>query len=172
MKQQRLIWGYAMIILIAGIEMAHPVVAQVQPSISTLENGELAEAKRLNQQVIQLSNQGKYDRAIPLAKSALVIREKALGKDHPDVAQSLNNLAELYRNQGKYAQAEPLYLRALAIYEKVLGKDHPSVTTSLNNLAELYRNQGKYAQAEPLYLRALAINEKALGKQRPSRCCY
>jgi CHAT domain-containing protein/lipopolysaccharide biosynthesis regulator YciM len=168
MKQQRLIWGYAMMILIAGIEMAHPVVAQVQPPASTLENGELAEAKRLNQQVIQLSNQGNYDRAIPLAKSALAIREKVLGKDHPDVATSLNNLAELYRNQEKYAQAEPLYQRALAIYEKALGKVHPDVATSLNNLAGLYDSQGKYAQAESLYQRALAIYEKALGKDHPS----
>ncbi len=41
--------------------------------------------------------------------------------EHPDVAQSLNNLAELYRVQGRYAEAEPLYQRALAIREKALG---------------------------------------------------
>ena len=42
------------------------------------------------------------------------ILEQALGKDHPDVAASLNNLAELYRAQGRYADAEPLYRRSLA----------------------------------------------------------
>ena len=42
----------------------------------------------------------------------------ALGPDHPDVAASLNNLAELYRAQGKYADAEPLYQRALVIRAK------------------------------------------------------
>ena len=52
---------------------------------------------------------------------------KALGPDHPNVATSLNNLAELYRNQGKYAEAEPLYKRSLAIREKALGPDHPDV---------------------------------------------
>jgi len=35
--------------------------------------------------------------------------KKALGPDHPDVATSINNLAELYDNQGRYAEAEPLY---------------------------------------------------------------
>ena len=37
--------------------------------------------------------QGRYAEAEPLYKRSLAIREKALGPDHPDVAQSLNNLA-------------------------------------------------------------------------------
>ncbi len=98
---------------------------------------------------------------------SLVISEKALGPEHPDVATSLNNLALLYYNQGKYADAEPLYKRALAIKEKALGPEHPSVATSLNNLAALYRVQGRYAEAEPLHKRALAIREKALGPDHP-----
>ncbi|MBI9078079.1 MAG: tetratricopeptide repeat protein [Desulfatibacillum sp.] len=32
-----------------------------------------------------------------------------LGKDHPSVATSCNNLAALYQDQGKYGEAEPLY---------------------------------------------------------------
>ena len=74
-----------------------------------------------------------------MAQQVLAIREKALGPDHPDVAQALNNLAVLYYKQGRYAEAEPLYKRALAIGEKALGPDHPDVATALNNLAELYR---------------------------------
>ena len=59
--------------------------------------------------------QGKYAEAEALYKRALAIREKALGQDHPDVADILNNLAIVYENQGKYAEAEGLYQRALAI---------------------------------------------------------
>jgi len=90
-----------------------------------------------------------------------------LGSDHPDVANSLNNLAGLYRNQGRYSEAEPLYKRALSIREKVLGSDHPDVALSLNSLAGLYRNQGRYSEAEPLYKRALSIVEKVLGSEHP-----
>ena len=39
--------------------------------------------------------QGKYAEAEPLYKRALAIREKTLGREHPDVAQSLNYLAGL-----------------------------------------------------------------------------
>ena len=45
--------------------------------------------------------------AEPLYKRALAIWEKALGPEHPHVAASLNNLAELYRAQGKHTEAEP-----------------------------------------------------------------
>ena len=55
----------------------------------------------------------------------MAIREKVLGKNHPDVANSLNNLAVLYYELGKYAAAEPLYHRSLAIWGKTLGEDHP-----------------------------------------------
>ena len=69
--------------------------------------------------------QGQYAQAEPLYQRSLAIREKALGPDHPDVAQSLNNLAGLYDTQGQYAQAEPLYQRSLAIWEKALGPGPP-----------------------------------------------
>jgi len=68
---------------------------------------------------------------------------------HPDVAQSLNNLAGLYRAQGAYPKAEPLFVRALAIREKALGPMHPLVANTLNNLARLYQAQGASPKAEP-----------------------
>jgi CHAT domain-containing protein len=95
------------------------------------------------------------------------IREKVLGKLHPDYANSCNNLAVLYENQGLYSKAEPLYLEAKDIKEKVLGKLHPNYATSCNNLAKLYRNQGLSSKAEPLYLEAKDIREKVLGKLHP-----
>jgi tetratricopeptide (TPR) repeat protein len=73
------------------------------------------EAATLSQKVTELSKQGRYFEAIPLAQRALAIREKALGPDHIDVALSLYSLAGLYRVQGRYADAEPLFKRSLAI---------------------------------------------------------
>ena len=114
-----------------------------------------------------LQKMGQYADAEPLFRRALAIDEKALGKDHPDVASSLNNLALLLYSQGKYGEAEPLCRRALAIHEKALGKDHPDVAIDLNNFALLLYSQGKYGEAEPLYRRALVIREKALGPDHP-----
>ena len=65
-------------------------------------------------------------RAQSFFQRALAIRERALGPDHPEVAQSLNNLAGLHTAQGEDVQAESLYKRALAIYEKVLAPGNPT----------------------------------------------
>ena len=94
-------------------------------------------------------------------RRALAIWEKALGPEHPDVATSLNNLAELYCDQGQYAKAEPLYKRALAIWEKALGPEHPDVATSLENYAPLLRNMGRSEEATRVESRANAIRAKS-----------
>lgn len=47
-----------------------------------------------------------------MAKKSLVLAETNAGPNHPDVATSLNNLAELYKAQGRYRQAEQLNKRA------------------------------------------------------------
>jgi len=110
-----------------------------------------------------------YVKSEKFYRRALAITEKALGKDHPDVANILNELGELLGLFiGDIDEAMPLFERALAIREKSLGKDHPSVADSLNHLADFYGLQGDYAKPIPMHVRALAIYEKALGKDHPS----
>ena len=46
------------------------------------------------------------------------------GREHADVAASINNLAVLYENQVRYPKAEVYYRTALDIREKALGGDH------------------------------------------------
>jgi tetratricopeptide (TPR) repeat protein len=108
-------------------------------------------------------SQGFYALAEPWFINCLRVAEQRLGAGHPDVAKSLNNLAELYRNQGRSTKAEPLYVRALEIWEQQLGADHSDAATILNNLALLYESQRRYSEAEPLYGRALEIWEQQLG---------
>jgi CHAT domain-containing protein len=118
-------------------------------------------------------NLGRYADAEPLFRRSLEIREKQLGRDHPnlgdslDVAESLINLANLYCELGRYADAEPHFRRGLEILEKQLGRDHPYVANSLNNLANLYSALGRYADAESLYRRSLEIKEKQRGRDHP-----
>jgi Flp pilus assembly protein TadD/DNA polymerase III delta prime subunit len=107
--------------------------------------------------------QGQYQQAEPWCVAARDIASQRFDAHHPDVARSLNNLAELYRAQGCYGEAEPLYVRSLSIKEQQLGANHPSVATSLDNLALLYDSQGRYKEAEPLCIRALLIREQQLG---------
>jgi CHAT domain-containing protein/Tfp pilus assembly protein PilF len=135
--------------------------------IATNDDRALQEARRLIEKGLEPQREGKYDEALPLIARALEIRESILGPGHPDVASTINILANLYYSKGDYAKAEPLYQRALDIREKALGPNHPQVASSLNNLANLFVDLGDYVKAEPLHLRSLAIWEKALGPEHP-----
>ena len=125
------------------------------------------QANKLEDKFLKLYDAGRYADAIPIAQRVLTIREKALGRNHPDVAIALDNLANLYRLQGRFADAEPLLQRSLAIREQALGHDDPDIAGSLLNLAALYLDQSRYADAEPLLQQSLAIWEKALGRDHP-----
>ena len=113
--------------------------------------------------------QGDRAGAQSLYERVLAIREKALGPEHPETAESLLNLALLRQTRGDLAGAQLLYERALAIRAKALGPEHPETAESLFDLASLRRAQGDLAGAQSLYERALAIREKALGPEHPAR---
>lgn len=148
----------SLLLLVLLIQTSFPVRGEAQ----TLE-----EARRLNDEVLELHRQGEPGQARARAERALAIRRQLLGEDHPLVAESLNNLGQLHAALGDYAGAESYLKQALLIDERVFGPSHPNVATGLNNLAEVYRAAGDDARAFPLMQRALSIDEKALGPEDP-----
>ena len=60
-------------------------------------------------------SQGKYEEALDYYNKALTIRINKLGEDHPDVATTYNNIANVYDSQGKYEEALDYYNKALTI---------------------------------------------------------
>lgn len=101
-------------------------------------------------------------------QQVLAIRKQTLGSAHPDVADSLNNLALVYHTQENFAQAEPLYREALALREQILGPEHLDIAQSLHNLAGLYQIQGNAERAEYYYRQALSMRQKILQGPHPS----
>jgi hypothetical protein len=55
----------------------------------------------------------------PLPQGSLAIREKALGPEHPNVALSLKNYADLLREIGRSEEAQEMEARAQAIRSKL-----------------------------------------------------
>jgi tetratricopeptide (TPR) repeat protein len=60
------------------------------------------------------------------------IREQQLGADHPDVANSLFNLADLYHNTQRHPEALQSIQRAIQIYEQKLGTEHPTTQNAIS----------------------------------------
>lgn len=137
----------------------------------------------LNDLADVLYAQGKYGSATEsLYGRALESLETINGRDHPDVANILNNLAALHQVRGDYRQAEALSQRSVSILEDIFenkralitGLDPDTVTAlkqihqqSLTHLATALRSQARYGAAEPLYRSALAIAEDTFGPQHP-----
>ena len=134
-----------------------------QPNVSP----ELLQSNQLNSTVIKLYNEGKYDDALPLAKQALELREKALGSSDENLIPLLINLAELYRAKKKPGQAQRFLERALKIGESVFGPEDIRITRLLDKLAFVVYGQANEHSAENLFARSLVIKQKAFGPEHP-----
>ena len=75
----------------------------------------------------------KFQKAIIILEEILIARKEILGSDHPDVANTLNNLASNYEGLGMLGKAEENYKNAHIISEKKLGKYHPLTNQILIN---------------------------------------
>jgi tetratricopeptide (TPR) repeat protein len=94
----------------------------------------------------------------------VALMREMLGCDHPNIADMLRKLADLYCRLRMLGKMEPVLLESLRIREHVFGVDHLCVATELKNLAMLYLAQERCAAAEPLLKRAIAIRQNNLGR--------
>jgi len=110
--------------------------------------------------------QRKYTQALPLYRSVLAMREKALSSADPLLAEVWNDLGFLSLHLGRYKEAETWLGKAVEVWEKTRGSEAYSAV-ALSNLALLRRLEGSFAVAEFLYTRALAIEESVFGRDHP-----
>jgi tetratricopeptide (TPR) repeat protein len=109
----------------------------------------------------------RYPEAKRSLLRSLALSEKAYGPDHPAVAATILNLANVEHLLGDVRGAEAMYERALRLLERAYGPDHPMVALATGNLATAIHARGDLKAAKLLYERALAIDEKRLGSGHP-----
>ena len=84
--------------------------------------------------------------------------------DLPNVAKTLNNLANLHSDTNEMAIAEQEYQEALQIRRELAVENPrsflPDVANTLNNLANLHQNKNEMAIAEQEYQEALQIRRE------------
>ena len=86
--------------------------------------------------------QGDFRTAERHLKRAVELQETTLGPQHPDVANTLNNLGVVYEHLEETARAEQSYRRAYAIARAALPADDPSVALSARNLRDFCEARG------------------------------
>jgi len=94
------------------------------------------------EQAEQAAGAGDYFAAERLLRDAASRQEATLGPFHPDLVNTLNNLAVVYETIDQPADAERCYRRAYSIAMTSLAPDHPFVATSEKNFKDFCDSRG------------------------------
>src|SRR5262245_42603741 len=95
-------------------------------------------------------------------REAASLQERTRGSNHPDLANTFNNLGVVCERSGKPDEAEACYRRAYAIAARGFPADHPFVETSRKNLEDLCHHRGR-----PLDMRAFDSEADAPRPDQP-----
>lgn len=114
----------------AGPAAPAPPNASAPPRQQTQSESPADEAKRLSQSVAELYKQKKYDEALPPARRAVELAEKAYGPEHRFTGSTLANLAVVLIGKKQLDEALRLYERILTIREKATGPSLPFERTA------------------------------------------
>ncbi|GBG26643.1 Kinesin light chain 3 [Hondaea fermentalgiana] len=105
------------------------------------------------------------------ARRGLDIREKVLGRDHIDYADSCMNMARFLLGvpdaEERIEETREFFAEAKRVKGALLGPDHPDFSQVLYNLAKVEGRLGNFEEAEHLYDQALAGWRKSLGDDHP-----
>ncbi len=125
------------------------------------------EARALNGHGLTLRLLGRFAEAEDHYRQTIEIGNATIGKDHPNYAIHLNNLAGVVQAQGRVEEAEALYRQAIEIGKATIGEDHPDYAIRLNNLAHVVGEQGRIEEAETLFRQAIKIDKATIGEHQP-----
>ncbi|UCG11690.1 MAG: tetratricopeptide repeat protein [Deltaproteobacteria bacterium] len=121
----------------------------------------------LTERVFSLCKQGLLSRAASVAEEALEFAENTFEADHPNIAQSLDNMAQINYSLGRHAE-KLLFEQTLFGMEKEAPRaDLNDCQPSLENIVLSNVAKHKYAEAEYLFKRALQIKAKTLLPDHP-----
>ncbi|HET7584537.1 MAG TPA: serine/threonine-protein kinase [Gemmatimonadaceae bacterium] len=115
-----------------------------------------------------LSQRGKHDEAIAMARRALELRRKQYGPDNLAVYYQLSNVAYALMNAGRYAEAEPLLRQVIARYRRSYDGPQPQISNALNGISSYFRDRGQLDSAEYYLKQSMAMTIALWGEPHPT----
>jgi tetratricopeptide (TPR) repeat protein len=106
---------------------------------------------------------GDREQALRAHQEALALKERALGRDHPDVGISEGNISVVLAGLGRNQEALEHVDRSIQILENGLGAGHPVMAAELNNRGEILNALGRSRDARASFEKARIIWERELG---------
>ena len=71
------------------------------------------------------AGKGDLENVLCQFQKALEIQTRVFGSDHPDVADSKENIGLVFQKMTKKSEARQMFTEAAGIRRKVFGADHP-----------------------------------------------
>jgi len=162
------------LVFLLGFSLNRPKDSEVwfrisESTLNRLGSGtERTRAWAANNLAFVLATHGQYKRAEHLAREAVALKERALGTDHPDVAISLNLLADVLNEEGRPAEALPVARRAVEIFSKNGDPESDLLGSAQNATGNALIALGRGTEAEASYSAELRIYQRLFApSERP-----
>merc|ERR1712187_474689 len=111
---------------------------------------------------------GDQTRRRELLERAVLIQERTLGPDEPEVAMTLIDLGSACGSLGAHEQQREALERALSIQERVFGPEHAEVELTLKDLVSAYSSLANEDRRRELLQRLLRMKNNARGRNSGS----
>ena len=105
-----------------------------------------------------------YDNAWMLGQKARMVREAALGPDHPDTLTTCINLIQVSRSVGRMDEAIKLGDATLKRCESKFGPDHAMTLAVRHHLGGAYSAAGRWSESIELLKETLKLRETKFGR--------
>ena len=135
---------------------------------SGVEHAPVMQATLMETMAKAYEDLGEWTAAAALLEEAVAVRERVQGNAHPDLANSLEQLARVVSASRDDATALALQRRALTIRRAAYGAEHPAVAAALNGLGEVHYAAGNRDAAERFFRQALEMRRHLLVDDPPA----
>jgi tetratricopeptide (TPR) repeat protein len=111
--------------------------------------------------------EGDNQAALSDYRQALVLKQKVLAPNHPDIALSLLSIANVDNDLGNHVAALAASDNAVDIFRNAYGSSSPQLAFPLGNRGESYELLGRYPEAEQDLNLAVDLSAKWVGPDHP-----
>jgi serine/threonine protein kinase/tetratricopeptide (TPR) repeat protein len=140
-------------------------INQAEVFLQRIGGHDLLRAWMLNNIGVALDANGDRQGAATELARSLRIKERILGKDHPDTAFTLANLADTLNALGRSQEALELSNRGIEIIGRTFGASHPRLVAQLTIRAEILNQLGRHEEAYRDAERAVAVQRSEAGPE-------
>jgi tetratricopeptide (TPR) repeat protein len=154
--------GWIRLLWVAGVELEDTEQGDIwvgfaRAALRRLGDDPLREAELVHNLGGLYYRRGRWHEALEHYQRALEVQREQLGEAAPDVARTLNHIANVLLMSGEPRRSLRYSLRSLELRRELLGPQHPLVAASLNNVASAHLQLRAWDDARRAIDEALVI---------------